>query len=758
MNNKKDHLNLLCDISELTNLLAENANIEIFLQQVASLIFHHLNAQICSIYLFEEDSDELVLKATIGLNPAAIGKVRIKLGQGLIGDSLKHSRVVCEGDACQDSNYQYFAETKETGYFSFLAVPIQRSDEKIGVLVVQHQEQFFFNELDAMALRALAAQLAGAIENARILMDGYRQAKEPLVSAKFNEFDIIKGEIGSKGYAFAPAAIFKRNLNDFFDKNYDLDNHQTLDDFNQAVQSTRDQLKTLQNRFAAQLPESASLIFSAHFMILKDPSFIGEMVKQISAGTSPATAVRSIAQKYISLFSSSTHAYIREKVNDVEDLSNRILRNLRHKGETNNFFNKKRIVIAQSLFPSDVLKFVSENVQGIILVSGGITSHVSILSQSLQVPLIIADNPSLLTLPDETPVLMDAEFGNIYIHPSNTVMQHFEARNHAATIAAKRAHSMTSTTRTQDGVRVSLMANINLLSELPVAKNLKAEGVGLYRTEFPFLIRTILPSEEEQFQIYKHLIDEMAGCEVTIRTLDAGGDKLLSQFNKTGESNPQLGFRSIRFSLQHQEIFKNQIRAILKAAATSKSVRLMFPMISSLDEFIAARQIVWDCMDDLARENQPYATNLSIGMMAEIPSVIEIMDAFAQEADFFSIGTNDFVQYSLAVDRTNEKVKDYYQPWHPSILRGLIKIVTAAIAFKKDISVCGEMAHDPAFLIFLLGIGVRCLSVSPLFLPDAQQRIARMKISNAEKFAQALAAETTISGIQRIVANEKQFK
>jgi phosphotransferase system enzyme I (PtsP) len=753
----RDHLNLLCDVGELAAILTGSDNIESFLQRTVKTVARHLDAHVCSIYLYDESLKELVLTATLGLNPAAVGKIRMKLGEGLVGTTMDQLQPILEGSGSRNPKFKYFEEADEDRYESFLAVPIQKGVERIGVLVVQHEQYDYFDKIDVMALRAIASQLAGAIENARLLMSLDRQLGKLSEKDIFESLRFIRGKSAAGGYAFAPSTVFRRNYRRLMISDPASDPHSTLKDFYRALKMTGRQLEELQNRVSERLPESAALIFTVHFMILKDESFITKIVTRIEEGMSPPEAVRTVARFYISAFASSSHAYMREKVVDIEDLSNRILANLRYRKLKDHPLTRGHIVIAPDLYPSDMLKLASEDVKGIILVSGGVTSHVSILSRSMEIPLVIADRPEFLNLPEGTPILMDAEIGNIYVKPSKKIIQQFVERNETKKSVTLMAKSMSRSTKTKDGVRVHLLANINLVSELGLARDLKAEGVGLYRTEFPFLIRSSFPSEEEQYHIYKRLFQEMAGKIVTIRTLDVAGDKLLPYSDATGEANPSLGLRSIRFSLNNRDIFEQQLRAVLRAASSAKSLRIMFPLITSVDEFREAKQIVFDCMDQLRQLNLPFHVNPAIGMMIELPSLFEIIDQLADEADFFSIGTNDFVQYTLAVDRTNEKVSDYYKPYHPSVLRGLSKIVKAIVEHRKELSVCGEMAHEEQYIPFLLGIGIRNFSVNPQFLPTVQKRIAGLSIEQAESFAQALLSETTIRGVSDILNRTREF-
>ncbi len=750
----RDHLNLLCDIGDLAALLTASSNIRNFLQRTAVMVADHLSADVCSIYLFDRDARELVLAATVGLNPDAVGQIRMKPGEGLVGCTLVKQQPVCEGSASRNPQFKYFEGSGEDRFESFLSVRISKGAENIGVLVVQHEQRNYFDDVDVMALRAAASQLASAIENARLLMEMNPQGTSEIQNTSAaSQLKFIRGESASGGYVRALSTIFNKRIDWLLSEPSEADAGYTLKHFHRAVQLTENQLQELQSRVAERLPESASLIFTAHFMILKDERFIHEITSHIEKGVTPPEAVRIVARHYISMFASSPYMYLREKVNDMEDLTGRILSNFRQLDIDAPAVCGGRVVIARELYPSDILKLASEDVAGIILVSGGVTSHVSILARSMHIPMVIADRPELLALPEATPMLMDADIGNIYVNPSDVVIQQFEERNQARTVTSLLADDMLPATQTQDGEPVHLMAIINLLGELELASRLKAEGVGLYRSEFPFLIRSNFPSEQEQYLIYRRIFDAMPDKPVTIRTLDIGGDKVLSYTDATAESNPELGLRSIRFSLKNPDVFEQQIKAVLRAGADAGALRIMFPMISSIDEFQEARHHVMRCLNELERIHAPHHPSPRIGVMIELPSVLEIMDELAAQADFFSIGTNDFVQYMLAVDRTNEKVAEYYQPSHPSVLRGLARITRAAAHQGKEVSICGEMAHEPAYIPFLIGIGIRVLSIAPQFLPSVQKTICSLSLPVAEDYASRLLSASTLRTTRDIIEN-----
>ncbi len=481
----------------------------------------------------------------------------------------------------------------------------------------------------------------------------------------------------------------------------------------------------------------------AHILMLKDQSFIGAIIAQIKENVNPPQAIVNVVKDYFEKFDRLTNAYMKEKGHDVKDIGKRLLQNLLGV-QVNLEHPQGSIVIAQELFPSDILKMSYQNVKGIILLSGGATSHLSILARSLEIPLVIVDVPELLEAPVGTKILLDGEQGNIYVNPGEDIILSFKNRIEEQNSPKHLKQKVQPVTKTKDGVKIQLFSNINLLSDLKLAADYKAEGIGLYRTEFPFMVRSDFPSEEEQYVIYKKLVDAMPGKEITFRTLDIGGDKVLSYYHFEKEENPFLGMRSIRFSLKHKEVFEQQIRAIVRAGHKA-DLRIMFPMISSVDEFLEAKEFVGECIERLKKEGIPCHDKPAVGMMVELPAVLEIIDWFAEEADFFSIGTNDFIQYMLAVDRTNEKVADLYLPHHPSILRALKKIVSAAQKKKKDVSICGDMAHEERYIPYIIGIGIRKISLDARFHPKIQEVISRIDVKEAESLVRQILSKHRIS-------------
>lgn len=567
----------------------------------------------------------------------------------------------------------------------------------------------------------------------------------------FGKFSFVKGKTSSAGYAYACPFVVTTDTTFSQFEQRTFSHHYTVADFHKALESTRKQLKSLHTEVEERLSDAASLIFTAHLLMLDDHGFVSGIEGRIQHGENPPQAVIKAGRAYMDKFSASPDPYIREKALDVADLIVRTVRNMIFREESVPQL-ERRIVISREIFPSDILRYSSENVAGIIQTGGGVTSHVSILARSLAIPMIIANEPSLLSIGSDTKILLDAELGNIYIEPGKDILQQFPDKPWLG--KSRTLHKLTAHTATSDGKRIELLANINLIRDVKTAFEMNCDGVGLYRSEFPFIIRRDFPLEEEQYIVYRKLVEGMKGREVTFRTLDVGGDKVLPYSNDTKENNPFLGLRSIRFSLGNLPIFRQQLLAILRAGHDA-DLKIMFPMISSVDELIQARRVFEECIADLQGRTVLYNKTPKIGMMVEIPSVVNIIDSFAPYVDFFSIGTNDLVQYYLAVDRTNEKVADYYVPHHPAVLRALHTVAAAAAKHRKELSVCGDMANSDKYLSFLIGIGIHRFSMDTIYLPRAQKQIRAINAARAVRFAQKLLKAGTISEVETLFNDEK---
>ncbi len=748
---KKRDVDLVCDVAELISLAEDNRDRKELLQNVVTSVAKHMQADVCSIYIYDEEDKELTLRATEGLDASAVGAVKLKLGEGITGRAMRELRPICVGSASQSAANKFFPGIHEEDYEAFLTVPILRGLRRIGALVVQAREANYFVPNDVKALRAIAAQLATMIENVQLLSEAREEAEAPPAPAvkKTVMESILRGRSASPGTARGRALTLNSGQSESCMLPDPASEPYTLEDFKAAMKKTVRQIDKLQRQTSEELADVAVLIFSAHLLILEDEQFAGRIGKLIDEGMPAVKAIATVVNEYVEVFSKSKMPLIREKVLDVKDLGNRLTRNLLNE-EADECDYRGQILIAHELLPSDILKLSAENVEGFI-VSSGVTSHNAIICRSLGIPMVAISRELADGIPDGEELLMDAEQGIIYLQPGEEVYAKYRDLDDAWQ-ALHNASDMKEQTLTKCGEAVHIYANINLLSDLHPARQFKAEGVGLYRSEFPFIVRNDFPTEEEQFIIYKKLVDQMDGRTVTFRTLDIGGDKMLSYYSNVNEANPFLGMRAIRFSLQNKDIFCQQLRAFLRAGAESRT-RIMFPLISSVDDFVAARDIVYECMDELDGEGIPFSRETQLGVMMELPSAVEVVDELAQEADFLSIGSNDLIQYMLAVDRTNEQVSKLYLAHHPAILRAINRIVSAGRTHGKDVSICGDLSTDPRMLPFLLGIGLKNFSIDIVNAPTVQRLVNAITLEEAQETANAMLKFGRISEVDAFLVD-----
>jgi len=734
----KDNVDLICDISELAGLFEKSQSLSDFLQSAVSIVAFHMRAAVCSIYLYDVETEKLTLAATQGLNEDGVGKVSLRLGEGIVGTAMKELRPICEGHGSLNPNFKPIQGIFEENYEAFLAVPILlRGVMRVGVLVTQDPQPNYFHENDIKALRAISSQLAVVIENAKLLMSLHEaEQKIPKIESpeEVSQPAFVKGITASSGVVRGTAVVLDGDGYDVLTAPADDDDHPPgMEDFELALQESVAQLTTLQNRMEERLGDVASLIFNAHLLILKDEGFSGQMRKLVTEGAPADRAVTSVVNDYIGLFSKSKNPRLQEKVLDVKDLGHRLLRNIQQHGEDEGDY-AGQILIAKELLPSDVLKFAAQNVEGIVIVQGGITAHISILARSLRVPMVFVENEAILDIADGTLILIDANQGTLFLDPTPAVLKQYDS---LVNRQEKERLFVSDETFTADGTKIKLLSNVNLLSDIEFSIENKAEGIGLYRSEFPFIIRNEFPSEEEQRRIYERIFQGMEGKEVVLRTLDVGGDKKLPYHQHDEEANPFLGLRAIRFSLKNLPIFKQQLRAMLRAGVDRK-LKIMFPFISSVDDFLEAKEVLKECIKELSAEGIPHNGRPKVGLMVELPAAVEIIDELADVSDFFSIGTNDLIQYLLAVDRTNESVSSMYVCHHPAVLRSVYRIVNSAINNDVDVSVCGDMALNEDMLKFLVGIGVRKISIDPQQIPRVQAFLTGLHTEQARQHARKL--------------------
>lgn len=550
----------------------------------------------------------------------------------------------------------------------------------------------------------------------------------------------VQGIAASQGIAYGQIFVYLQS--DVEVPSYEVEPEKRIDEvarFDRALVVTRQQISKIKNEVEKNIGPEEAAIFDAHLMVLEDEALIGETIREFeSTGRNIETCFHKVSFRYVQAFSEIDDEYLRERAGDLRDVAQRVLQNLL--GQAENSLNRladQRIVIASDITPSESATLDRSAALALVMDSGSKTSHAVIVARSMKIPSVVGVRNLTQRVTNGDWAIVDGYDGLVILNPSETTLFRYgKIQEQKKSFEARLLEVNRQPAVTLDGVTVALMANIEKAEEVTKAKAYYADGIGLYRTEFLFLNSARIPTEQEQFLAYKEVAAAMAPQPVVIRTLDLGGDKPMAGkaelFPK--ENNPFMGFRAIRFCLEHQDIFKEQLRAILMASAHGK-VRLMYPMISGAEELIRANAVLAECRTELKARNVAFDENLEVGTMIEIPSAAITADLLAKQCAFFSIGTNDLIQYLLAIDRVNDRIAHLYEPTHPAILRTLRSVVEEAHRQNLPVSVCGEMAGDPVFAPLLLGLGVDCLSMSPAWLPSVKYLIRAMTMADARALA-----------------------
>jgi phosphoenolpyruvate-protein phosphotransferase (PTS system enzyme I) len=553
---------------------------------------------------------------------------------------------------------------------------------------------------------------------------------------------VVQGISASPGIAHGQIFVYLQS--DVEVPNYQVEPGQRAGEIarlEKALVQTRQQISKIQSEVEKSLGPDEARIFDAHLLVLEDPALISETIKDVeTTGHNVDHCFSEVAQRYIRAFSEIGDEFLRERAGDIRDVAQRVLQNLLGQdGSPFSHLAEHRIVVANDISPSDSASIHRSSALAIVTDSGSRTSHAVIVARSMRVPAVVGVRDLTKRVSPGDWAIVDGYDGIVIVNPSEaTLFRYGKIQVRKKSFEQLLIEANRQPAVTLDGVPVELMANIERVDEIGLLKEYNAEGVGLYRTEYLYLNSSRIPAEQEQFLAYKAVVEAMAPHPVVIRTLDLGGDKPMSGnpdlFPK--EANPFLGCRAIRFCLDHPDIFKDQLRAILLASASGK-VRIMYPMISGEAELVKANAILASCKDELRSRGQAFDEKIEVGAMIEIPSAAATIDLLAGHCQFFSIGTNDLIQYLLAVERGNDRVAHLYEPTHPAVLRTLRQIVDEAHKHGTRVAVCGEMGGDPVYAPLLLGLGVDELSMTPSWLPPVKYLIRAMRMSDAR----ALAAE-----------------
>jgi phosphotransferase system, enzyme I, PtsP len=767
------HLTLLEDIS---TLISHSHDLQETLDSIVAVVSDRMGTEVCSIYILDQQKRRLTLCATMGLDQESVGKVSMGTGEGLTGLVIERMKPVMVVDALAHPRYKYFPETHEERFHSFLGVPLIEKKMPLGVLVVQTSRRREFSRDEIRLLRTISAHASSIIVQAR-LADSLRSKEQErkeyrkrMVDAmrKLRSYERKRGErtikvhqkwrgrltglSASPGFGRGRAFVLQPRMELRAIKKQRAKNpEREIERFRGAVERGIEQINVVKDRMSSLISKEEGAIFDVYRLILEDPAIIQQIESQIRQESYTAEyATRVVFESYLLSISQIDDNYLRERTTDVKDAAQRLLETLSGAPDQQAEIPKDAVLVAKDLSPADLSMIEGDKFKGIVLSTGGVTSHASILAKSFEIPSVVAIENLIETVRPGDLLIVDGNAGCAYVNPGHEIIREYDRLEREYVAFNRELEELKdSPAETLDGHRVSLYANVGLLSDVAFAQLHGAQGIGLYRTEISFLSHRDFPSEEEQYALYKRVVEGMAGKPVTIRTLDIGADKYPSYMRSAAtEPNPFLGWRSIRISLEVEEIFKTQLRAILRVGDLGR-VRLLVPMVSGLEEILKVKELLAEAKAELEREGTPFDRRMELGVMVEVPSAVQLADRFLREVDFLSIGTNDLIQYILAVDRSNAKVANLYEPLHPAVLAALMTTIEAGRRQGKRVAMCGEMAGDPLCALLLLGMGLEEFSMGSLYIPVIKKAIRSITYQTAKSIAPIVLRMDTVGEIKR---------
>lgn len=701
-----------------------SAQVSLIVDSISDVI----QADVCSLYRTNEKND-MVLLASHGLKHKTV--VTIPQGKGLVGLVAKSRHPVNVKNAASHEHYFYLPQTKEEKVVSFCGVPLVLFGKVIGVLVVQSRKAELLSKESEGFLVALASQLALIVSNI------------PVEAKIEDQNDRHFGVKGAPGIGIGKVRLcFSGELNSVPDAECE-DIDASVSQWQQLLDVVKTDIQSEQVALGAGMPDSVSAIFDAYRMLLDDQELINKVISEIRAGHWLPYALKLAINHYVEIFHAMDDAYFRARAEDITHLGNKLYNSWRGaKGIEVNQINEAIILTGAQVSVSDIAAVPVDKLSGIVCFEGSSLSHTAVLANAMGIPAVMGTG-TLKGLNDDDQMIVDGNVGQIILHPTDVVAHEFDRLIQKEKVLKKQLSLLKDLpAQTTDGHILSLLTNTGLLADITPGLKSGAEGVGLYRTEIPFMVRDSFPSEDEQVQVYERVLHAYQGKPVYMRTLDIGGDKQLPYFPIHQEENPALGWRGIRFTLDNIQLLMTQVRAMIRAASGQDNLHILLPMVISTNELTTFLELLDDALMQLAEEGVP-TTRPKIGVMVEVPAAISQIPLWAKYIDFISIGSNDLSQYLLALDRNNSRVADRYDHVHPAVVHEVNRVVELAKRYHLPLSLCGEMAADPIAVVLLLGMGIERLSMSAAKLPKIKYLIRQTSLVQCQAvLKQALTLET----------------
>lgn len=727
---------LLAPLLKINTLIDSHRPLSGVLNECVTIIQQLLLSDVCSIYLLDPTKDRLVLEATHGLAPDSIGKASLPLGKGLVGKSFAQLAPVSSSDVFHDADFAYLPETEEDRYHSLLAVPILYQNRPLGVLTIQHADHRDYASYEIQFLQLIATQLGPLINRARFQSELDKTFHPTDTPAFLLHNELIKGKAASPGIAWGKVLISKTpGLDSRFHLQLPDSPAEQVALFQNAVKAFIADINVMRSRAATQLSATELAIFDAYDLLLAKDNFQDQVIERILSGKPLPQAVKEVIDGIAEPLLESEDLYLRERAFDIEDLGTQLLSRLVEQTTSDSGAQRPsspHILVCQRLPIFDLINLCTPDIKGIVCEEGGTTGHAAMLAQSLGIPAVMGFKGLMRKLTDNDTILIDGASGILFINPDEPTLKLFREKAKSIASGLLQSAGRPVLEKIASPYPIEIAANVGSLAQMKLIKATGADAVGLYRTEFPFLIRRSVPSEDEQFAIYRQVLEEAANMEVTFRILDIGGDKPLSSLMPHPEENPALGWRAMRLALARPEIFELQLRALLRASPFG-NMRLLFPMVSSLEEITLIKDHVANVHQELRNRGQAFVENIPLGIMIEVPAAVALAEELIEEVDFFSVGTNDLIQYTLAVDRNNPEVSEFYDPFHPAIARAIMHVADVAHRAGKKVSVCGEMAADTVFLPFFLANRIDTLSVNPTYIPILKRYLLSHRFTDLDR-------------------------
>ena len=712
-------------LKRLRDALAESGEGQERLDRITQIVSSSIAAEVCSIYLKLPD-ETLELCATTGLNPQAVHQTRMRLRQGLVGRIADSAEPLATADASHARGFQYFPETGEEIYASFLGVPIQRLGEVLGVLVIQNQQPRDYTEDEVHGLEVVAMVIAEMTE-----LGAFTGDKDTDVPAPHQMPYLARGLIGQEGVAEGTVLLHDPQI--VIANPVAEDPRAERERLNRAIESLRKEVDQMLDGDGLEHSGEHRDVLNAWRMFAHDKGWVRRMLDSIDAGLAAEVAVEREQSSTRARMARVADPYLRERLHDLDDLSNRLLRILSGAEAVKaTDLPEDAVLVARNIGPGELLDY-GRRLRGIVLEEGSVGSHAAIVARALAIPLVIqADKITREALPGD-PILVDGDQGLVHLRPEDSVAEAFRAKIEMAAAAQEAyAELRDKPAETRDGVRVTLQMNAGLMADLPSLLPSGAEGVGLYRTELAFLVRRTVPKRGELVALYERIMDAARDKPVTFRTLDIGSDKVLPYMRRVDEPNPALGWRAIRIGLDRPGVLRMQLQALIRAAG-GRPLRVMFPFIAQFDEFRGARRIFDEAMEREARVGNPVPSHVQVGAMLETPSLAFAPDQFFRMADFISIGGNDLKQFFFAADRENELVRRRYDTLNVSFLTFIEQIAGRCDRLGTPVSFCGEDAGRPVEALAFVAMGLRSLSMRPPSIGPVKQLLRSVNLAEVRQ-------------------------